>query len=256
MHASESQHWYARDGSPQYEVPAVKGGMRPATLRDARKIGLVPSVTTIIRMAAAPGLERWKQEQVLHAALTLPKIEGETETAYLARIWQDSREQGRKAAERGTAIHAAIQGHYEGEAPHEEYWPHVKGCAEALKEHFGVDSWIAEKSFSHRMGFGGKTDLHATNEVVDVKTKEFGPDDKIIGYDEHKMQLAAYRFGLGMPEARCGNAFVSVNNPGLVRIVEYSQAELVDAWIMFASLLTFWQHKTGHYSGWDSRDAA
>ena len=38
-----------------------------------------------------------------------------------------------------------------------------------------------------------------------AKTKEFGKDDKIDVYDEHLMQLAAYRVGLGMPFARCAN---------------------------------------------------
>ena len=71
MHASESQHWSTRDGRPCYEVQAKNGSMRPATLRDARTMSLVPSVTAIIRCASAPGLELWKQQQVLHAALNV-----------------------------------------------------------------------------------------------------------------------------------------------------------------------------------------
>ena len=37
-----SEHWYSRDGRPAYEVESAKGMMRPTTLRDARKLGLVP----------------------------------------------------------------------------------------------------------------------------------------------------------------------------------------------------------------------
>jgi len=129
-HAAESLHWYARDGSPAYTVKAKDGSDRPTTLRDARKLNLCPSVTSIIKCAAAPGLEMWKQNQVLLAALTLQRRENEPEAAYLTRILQDSKEQAKKAAERGSAIHAAIQGHYEGKAPSEEagsqrvcWWP-------------------------------------------------------------------------------------------------------------------------------------
>jgi len=133
-HAAESTHWYGRDGSPCYTIIGKNGNERPTTLRDARTLLLVPSVTTVIKCAAAPGLERWKQEQVLYAALTLPKIDGEPEKDYLARIMRDAGERAKQAAERGTIIHAAIQGHYEGVPPPEELWPHVKGAADAVAE--------------------------------------------------------------------------------------------------------------------------
>src|SRR5688572_11137517 len=109
--ASESGHWYDRDGTPRYEVMAKNGSMRPATLRDARKFGWYPGVTSIIKCAAAPGLETWKQNQVLMAALTLPRVEGETSESLCQRIMRDSGEQARKARDKGPEIHAAIQGH-------------------------------------------------------------------------------------------------------------------------------------------------
>lgn len=246
MHIAESMHWYAPDGSPAYEVKGANGRIRPATLRDARKMNLVPSVTSVIKCAAAPALERWKQTQVLHAALTLPAIEGESEDAYLARIWKDSREQGKKAAERGTAIHAAIQGHYEGKPPAEEYWPHVQGTRDAVSEWASV-KWDAERSFTHRYGFGGKCDLSGESFLLDFKTKEFNADADLKTWDEHAMQLAAYRVGLGMPEARCAIVYVSVTVPGLVRVMELSQADLAQGWDMFQGLLQYWQAKNQYW---------
>ena len=55
--AAESVHWYGQDGSPQYTVTAKDGQQRPTTLRDARKFNLVPSVTTVLKVAAKPGLD-------------------------------------------------------------------------------------------------------------------------------------------------------------------------------------------------------
>lgn len=241
-HIAESQHWYKRDGSPCYEVEAVKGGMRPATLRDARKLDLVPSVTGIIKCAAAPGLEIWKQQQVLHAALTLPQIAGETEGDYLSRIMRDSREQGKKAAERGTAIHASLQGFYQGEdIP--GYEPHVFATVDAIEKLSKGLSWVAEKSFAHVLGFGGKVDLHSRNFVIDFKTKEFDEDTKLEAYDEHAMQLAAYREGLGVQGARCAIVYVSVSVPGLVRVAEITPDEMQRGFEMFMSLLSFWKAK-------------
>ena len=54
----ESGHWYAADGTAVFEVPnKSKGGMRPTTLKDCRALGLYPSVTTIMKVLAAPELD-------------------------------------------------------------------------------------------------------------------------------------------------------------------------------------------------------
>lgn len=258
--AAESLHWYKQDGAPAYEVEAVKGGMRPATLRDARKLGLVPSVTSIIRCAAAPGLERWKQEQVLLAALTLPRKQNEPEPEYIARIIRDSQEQGRKAADRGTAIHAAIQGTYEGKHPGSDYLPHTLAADNAITDWLDSKSLTveAERSFAHPLGFGGKVDLTGCPPefVVDFKTKEFGPDDELKTWDEHAMQLAAYREGLDIPNARCAIVYVSASVPGVARLIEIPPAELVKGWSMFVNLLRYWQAKTGYVSAFQTKEAA
>jgi len=82
--------------------------------------------------------------------------------------------------------------------------------------------------------------------VLDVKTKEFTDPDKIGGYDEHLMQLAAYRVGLGVPNARCANVFVSRNVPGLAVVKEWPEDDLKSGWEMFCCLLKFWQLKNSH----------
>ena len=243
--ASESNHWYTRDGVPRYTVIGKNGKERATTLRDARTENLVPRVTTVLNVAAKPALTQWLQKQVLLAALTLPRRTDEPEDEWIARIMDDSKEQGRAAADAGTDIHASIQSFYEG-VPTSRHEEHVKGCVEAIREHFGNQAWVAERAFAHEIGFGGKCDLHAVNIVADVKTKEFSDPNKVDAYDEHLMQLSAYRVGLGMPGARCANVFVSRSVPGLVKVVEWSQGDLDRGWQMFCSLLKFWQLKNQH----------
>jgi len=82
--------------------------------------------------------------------------------------------------------------------------------------------------------------------VIDFKTKEFTDPKKVEAYDEHLMQLAAYRIGLNLPKARCANVFVSVTEPGLVVVKEWEQEELERGWVMFESLLNYWQAKNKH----------
>jgi hypothetical protein len=246
VRAAESLHWYNLDGSPQYTVTAKDGSQRSTTLRDARKMNLVPSVTTIMSCAAKPGLEAWKLNQMLLAALTLPRAPDEPEDAYVKRIVADSKEQAKQAAERGTAVHTALESWYEG-VMHAEYVEHQMAVAEEVKNVFGDLNWATEKSFAHKFGFGGKVDLHSKDGqgvVLDFKTKEFSDPAKVDAFDENCMQLSAYRVGLEIPQARCANVFVSVTAPGLVVIKEWTQHELQRGWEMFNALRMYWFAKS------------
>lgn len=248
--ASEGGHWYHRDGTPCYEVPAKDGSPRACTLRDARKMGLYPGITTIIRCAAAPGLEIWKQKQVLLAALTLPTVAGETTEALLERVMSDSQEEGRKARDRGTEIHAAIQGHYEGLPPNTEFWPYVQGVSEAIKANFGEWDWVPEKACAHPLGYGTKADLSVyPGTVLDFKGSEFTEAEApaLKTWDEHAMQLAATREALLMPGATCAIVYVSRNVPGLCRIIHIDEPELQRGWDMFRGLLNYWKASKGYW---------
>jgi hypothetical protein len=200
-------------------------------------------VTTILSVLAKPGLENWKQQQILMAALTMPRVEGETEQEYIARIIRDSKEQGQKAAEEGTRIHGAIEQHYLTGTHPIEYGTHVVATVTAVEERFGKQEWIAEKSFATEF-YGGKCDLASPEIVLDFKSKEFTEDDLPKPYDENIIQLAAYRQGLAepytFPTARCANVFISRNVPGLVHIVEHDPVELERGWMMFSHLLALW----------------
>lgn len=250
VRASESQHWYTKSGEPAYSVKNKDGHQRPTTLRDARKLGLVPSVTTIIKCAASPGLEAWKLQQMMLAALTLPRAPEETEESFIGRIQSDSKEQAKAAAERGSEVHAALESFFETRHVTSKFSGAVLGTESQIVKVFGNLEWSTEKSFGHPLGFGGKVDLHSSDGngvVIDFKTKEFTSDqvEKVQGYDEHLMQLAAYRVGLDLPDARCANVFVSVTEPGLVVVREWSQEDLGRGRLMFESLLNYWYAKSG-----------
>ena len=95
---SEAGHWYDSKGAPTYTIVGLNRVERNTTLRDARKHGYVPSVTTIIGMAAKPSLENWKINQALNSAITLKQNPGETLEQFTHRCKRDSKEIGRKAA--------------------------------------------------------------------------------------------------------------------------------------------------------------
>lgn len=240
--ASESGHWYTKTGETAYTVEG-KTGLRSTTLRDARKLNLVPSVTTILGVAAKPGLQTWLQTQVLLAALTLPRKEGEPEQDWLERVMSDSKAQTKQAAERGTTIHGIIEAYFDKGYLEHEWPPYVKNVEKALTDAFGAQQWNSEKSFAHELGYGGKVDLSAPNIIVDYKTKETDLA-KVEPYHEHEMQLAAYCVGMGYKLEECRAAIVFVNGTtNEVKLCEISSDSLKSAWECFTHLLAFYRLK-------------
>ncbi len=239
-----SEHWYDREGRPAYEVPAKSGYLRPTTLSDARKLGLVPSVTTVLGVLAKPALESWKVRQGILAALTLTRNPNEGDDAFLARVLADSGEQAKTAAEEGTRIHDACECAMQGRPFPDRYQPHVAAVKERLAEVFpGVTDWVAEASFAHPFGFGGKVDLHSpsTGIVVDYKGKDGDfSDGKKLAYDQH-YQLAAYQRGLLLPRAPCANFFVSRTHPGKLAHHVWSAALVDEGWAVFEAALMAWK---------------
>jgi len=235
-----------------YEVPRKDGqGMRPTTLADARKLLLVPSVTGIIKMAAAPGLEVWKQQQMMLSALTLPREPDEKESDWLKRVIEDSKETARKAAKLGTYIHGSLEKAVTGQPVPLEHEKHVVGALDALEKEFGHVQWEAEKSFAHPMGYGGKVDLawRDLQLVVDFKTKEFDNPDILKTWDEHAMQLAAYAQGLQFGKHTAAICYVSTTVPGLAKVLVIPPDDLARGWEMFMHLLAYWKVKNNYRSG-------
>lgn len=252
-------HWYTRDGQPCYEIKGANGAMRAATLRDARKLGLLPGVTTILNEAAKPQLERWKVRQGILAALTLPREDGESLDAFAERAMRDSEEQAKAAADRGTAIHDAVERHYRGLVVAPDMRPFVDGIVGAINDKFGeLVEWTPEATFgSDLLGYGGKVDLHAgtingCGIVVDLKGKDGVAEavaaGKPLAYDEHAMQLAAYANGLGLPRATVANVFFDRQKPGIANVyVHVWDGRTVDDMLpRFACLLEHWQLRTGY----------
>ena len=79
---------------------------------------------------------------------------------------------------------------------------------ETILNETGSKNFKAETNFSSEL-FGGQVDLHNDDWIIDYKTKQtadkFKPNK--MAYDDHSMQLSAYRDGLNS-FARCANVFV------------------------------------------------
>lgn len=258
-HVSEGGHFYDRRANQIVEVMNAKGTeMTKCTLKHARTLDLAPGVTTIIKEAAAPQLILWLRRQSIMAALTLPRLHSETEQEWMARVEADMDTASRQAAEKGSAIHAAVQAHFQGEAGDPEFKDHLRGVLAALPS-LTTDMWSTEVPVVSPAGYGTKIDLISEEWLLDFKTKDGDQKtlDDLKPYDEHAMQLAAGRQAMvegfcatkglsSNPTRKCGILFVSRTHPGACALKPVEESALIRGWEMFQCLLSFWQKKTGH----------
>lgn len=242
-------HFYDKKGNPCYTVPKADGtGKRDTNIRDAKKLKLLPSVTTLTSIIAQPGLENWKQRQVLDAAYDLKNHEFESGKSHWISIVQDRATKiTRESSARGTEIHDKLDREISAAIGHKDMtedtdFPILSPVLQFVYENFGLhSSLVSERSFAHFTGFAGKVDLHGKDFILDFKTKDSDDFSKIEQYDSHKLQLAAYRLGLQMPKAKCFNLFISTKQPGLFKLMEVSEEDLVKAERMFICLLEYWK---------------
>jgi hypothetical protein len=247
------QHWYTLKGEPLYTVKGANGKERDTTLRDARKLKLVPSYTTVAAVVAKPGLDNYLQTQLLNAVMEVGYSHNCNDNEkWKKTVVEKSRRHSQNAAKRGSEIHDALEKHFSGGKLPETMKPICLPVIELLEEKFTGIKWDSETSFAHPLGFGGKVDLSHKSEarqiILDFKTKDTDNLDKVEPYSEHKMQTAAYGVGLGFTKNYRNferyNVFISTKVPGLVKLTR--STDFVRDWGMFKALLDFWQLKNNY----------
>lgn len=252
---SKSQHWYDRDGKAVFEVPKAKGGgMRATTIADARKLGLYPSVTTVLSVLAKPQLVDWQLGQVAGKAYSNPPQDGESQEDYARRIISASQEQVGEAADLGTAIHAALEAHFKGEPVADDYQQFVAPVA-ALATKEGITFREHElRLVNANDGYAGTTDAVFTdsigfNGILDFKSRKTKPGQKCEPWETEPMQIAAYcvaKFGSIKYNTTGANVYISTTEPGRVEIVTYSATQLEESWSAFQAALKLWQYLKGY----------
>lgn len=255
--AKDSTHWYDRSGKPVYEVPGADGRLVTPDIRHARKLGLLPGVTGVLKVQSAPGLVNWLVDQALMAALTLPRVEGESLDDFKARAKRDSQQQAETARDRGSELHTALEMAVQRKPLDNQWLPHIEAVDKALRA-VGVDflAGDAERSFGHPLGYGGKNDWHCKrqNVLLDYKTKP-KIEGKKLAYDEHCQQVAACAEGLQMGACRLLNVFVGIEDRQ-VAVIEWKFDDASRGWAMFRAALTLWQLKNRYNSAFTLQQEA
>jgi hypothetical protein len=257
----DSSHWYSLDGKPVHTQPTKDGeGQRATTLRDARKLALLPSVTSIIGILDKPQLTRWKMREVAKAAIAIPGPQGDEPVERFAdRAIEAAMSQVGEAADLGSRIHAAIENLMRGgaEEPSEELKPYVKPVLEWMRQ-VGVKVTHSEIVLVNAVhGFAGRVDALFTwgdgfgkLGILDFKTKKTKEGEKVEAYDEHTLQLAAYaatHYGAEhLQHVVAANLFISSTEPGRLEVVKHDKGKLVAAYEAFCQMCAVWRFRKGY----------
>lgn len=250
----DTTHWYTRSGEPMHSVEARDGSDRPTTLRDARKLGLLPSVTNILGVIAKPELNAWKMEQAVLAALTLPRLPAEEADSFAKRVVDDASSRQRAAADFGTAFHegAAQLAMSPIELDQKSMLaPWLEHYRQWLTSSIERVVWVERVLVAESLGYAGTADLlafHRTHGLclIDIKTQGVKPGAEARRYFSWGYQLAAYRRAIQVPHVTCLN--VVINSLAAQPVVEmpWEEEELNGAEHVFHAANLIWRYEKGY----------
>ncbi len=249
-----SGHWYAPDGTPVHKLPTADGkGERPTTIRDAKRLGLFPSVTGILSILAKPGLEKWKLDQVALATLRTPKQPDESPDYWCNRVRNAAFEQVEQAADLGTMIHGALELAMAGEPYADDLRPYVEPVM-AWKQRIGIEIIEREVRLVNKQhGFAGTSDVlfrygRSGIGILDYKTRKTKPGEAVSAYDNQAMQLAAYGATYWGEEnvgrLLAANVFISTTEPGRMEVVKHPA--IAQDWEAFRMVAALWRYQKGY----------
>lgn len=254
-----SGHWYTPDGEPAYEVCKRDGtGKRPTTLRDAKTLGLLPGVTTVLNALDRPQLTLWKQKQAILATRAVEMAKGEDVDAWMDRVLAKAAEPVAEAADLGSRIHGAIEtacagGHWDTEA----LGPYVNPILNWILARLAAGGRIIAQEaivVNRTEGYAGRLDIAIQMPdrliwFIDWKSRKTRPGDSdrvaFTPYNTQRLQLGAYSAiwavekGLGWPLVRCANVMTSSTEPGRFAVVEHDNPEA--SFEAFRALMAIWR---------------
>jgi hypothetical protein len=258
----ESSHFYTTDGLPCHTQPTKKGAKnktRPTNVSDARKLGLLPSVSGITKMLDNPALRRYVAMETVKACYDCTPVGAETLEEYTAHIMDKAGKDAGQAADLGSVIHRALELRLTNDdayAPDATIrmpdggvrmaWEFVNPAIAAL-EKADIEVIESEKvlvNLDH--GYAGTTDIKGFREeipiIADFKTTRTKPGKPIEPRESHQMQLPAYwraAYGDG-PMLGC-NIYISTTEVGRVETHWWTEREMEEGWQAFLNCLALWK---------------
>lgn len=253
-----ASHWYDKSGNPVHTVIGKNGKERNTTLRDARELGLLPSVTNILGVMAKDALNNWKEAQTIQACFDTPPAPGEPVEVWAERVREIAGTKLETARTFGKAIHSACESINLGKVPQvqPEHYHFVEHYQDWFKN-------IGEVIFAEKVlvgdGWAGTTDMIAVHKthglvVVDFKTQGIKEGKKPTFYESWIAQLAAYQTaacsllaGQGTP--KCLSLAINSTRPEPCVEKLWTDEEANSGWQLFTACKQIWRITKDYYPG-------
>lgn len=252
----EDAHYYDKDGTPCH-----------GTLREARKRGAYPSVsTTLGQVVARPALDFYKAQQITLAAVTYNFPPNTPEDEKCRLIIEDSRKEVEAAAIRGTYVHTLAEAAVRGKKPKQlqpefaRHYEALKFWAKGIHEVHKMEEVVV----NHEEGYAGRVDLIATIgdenenevEVIDFKTRKFkkvgtfadgnpgvctiGDPHRVDSYDTDILQLSAYAFAVFDEPVAARSVYIDPAT-GAIHDHIWSKDAVAEAFEVFKNVMAIWR---------------
>lgn len=266
-YATDAGHWYTTDGECAYTQPnkSKPGELRPTTIKDARKLNLVPSVSGILKVIdKGNSLTNWMKRKVAEAAYQVGNPgEMESMEAYTEYVLRKAEEAMTAQRDKGSRDHGIVEEYFR------ERSQIVTGpdALDVVSKYIGCTPLNAvlgafddlgilgqpidsEKSFACDLGYGGKIDVSgirqgmSTDGIWIVDFKFVDRLEKKKDYVEKVAQGAAYlygRYGLpGLQYGRFANIFTSTETYEY-EVREWTYEEIQHGWEVFDAARILWR---------------
>jgi len=254
-------HWYNAIGEACYG----------ANLKQARMFNYLPSVTTIDKVIANPGLDQWKLNSVIEATIANPFTGFDDDSEYIAWIKKEAFKDSRQKMKLGTVVHHLAERYIKGKplfftGSRPDVWDIFKPLKDwidinliapdtGLNSNEGAEVILVKEN----LGYAGKADFKGRlttgqKVILDFKSttikksdvKKDGNLKKAKLYDSYARQLTA----LDMCVVKEVNILMSVivstdpDNYGVwTHIWEYEDTK--KAWDQFTGALKIFRSQKG-----------
>lgn len=248
---ADGAHFYTPDGEPKHMViGSTTGRERPTTIRDAKKYGWLPSVTTVLRggLPTSQGLVIWKAQKLVEQALTMERLPDESDEDFIKRLQDEAAREEAYAPDLGTDVHRLIDDYLQGRM--------VSGSREAMAvfeifKHW-IDANVADVLLTETTitettwGYAGQVDAvlrlkDGREGLFDWKTQGTKGTGKIKVRKDWQYQMGAYEYALPDSYAEGVNVVVPSDVPkATAREVRWDRTDLDDGLKVFLhALMTY-----------------
>ena len=228
---NQSSHYYWPDGRPAFEVNSADGKKKvKTTIVQAKKLGLYPSVTTVMKVIDKPEIDTWRVERAIKASISSRREAGERIKTFIERIVEKAQSRSTKAVNFGSDIHSYIEAKLNGQSFESIYIPAKTkdSIAKHLETHVTAPN-CEVVAINKELGYGGTIDLICTLSdgrrcMYDFKTQGTKPARSFMYYRDFIIQLGAYSLCDKFDCVR--SLIISSTEAGRIEFKEYTPEEI------------------------------